>query len=1036
MRDTDSRLRPIPEWGDEITLVPYSGLQILDFGFDFDAVNMRPRRFIERTTERAGEQAARVLLPLYDEEGRNEPILEASRADDDEYAVSMQRALDPFLEKWVPAPVLRIRQGRAADRSELLDDGPFGWARLRVVDLGGKDPLSGHTHRVQLAFDTSLAGEHAGGRYLAPEPKDSEDEREFRFASDPDSVTPFLTFLRKVEADGTMVDTQAWVVEWLEEVFHEYMQARRGGRLLSEEDFEHRFEHLAHYMALLALVDRAVRVPRFRLVDVVSRHARHAPFDVDLVLDVGNSRTCGILIESVAGETTVDLTNSHALEVRDLSRPELVSTGLIDSRVEFAVASFGREHIARRSGRRDAFQWPGIVRTGPEAARMVRQESGTETASGLSSPKRYLWDVEPSASEWRFQNHEDPHNMPRTARSACRFLNDDGDVIEQVRSDIDNKLRERKDERTKTGMATRPRFSRSALYGFLVGELLCHALVQINDPASRARRARSEVPRRLRSVILTLPSATPMQEQAIIRSRAEGAVRLIWSILDMDEGAAITCAKPRLVVDWDEASCTQLLYLYSEIARKFEGRIDEYMALRGRPRAKEEGGPLENSLRIACVDVGGGTTDLMVTTFFGERNRLIHPRQVFREGFRIAGDDVSRDVVGTIVLARIADSIAAAGGVSVRARMPGLFGGDVAGMDQRKRQMRRQFVVRILTPLAVAALNACEKIGETDDFEISAAEVLGTREGEDGSQELAMPASLLAYLEEPAAGSGAGGWRLADFSFRARRAEVDACVRNVLQTALRDMGEAIDHLGVDAVLLTGRPSRLPAVRAMVREMMLVPPDRLVSMHRYRAGAWYPFRDPVTNEVGDPKTTVATGAMLFALCDSRIANFRLTAEALQMRSTARFVGVMANDGQIVDRDILFAEADEPAASVRAGGDEATLLVDNPVHIGFRQLPHERWTTTPLYLLDFANESVLRRPRPLKVTLRRRDSSAADPENPEHQLRIEAAKEAFVVDYVEDREQLPCHRDDVRLRLHTLGFEDAYWLDTGVCWLDRS
>ena len=97
------------------------------------------------------------------------------------------------------------------------------------------------------------------------------------------------------------------------------------------------------------------------------------PFDVDLVLDVGNSRTCGILIESAAGQTSVDLTNSYGLEVRDMSRPELHSTGLIDSRVEFAVAEFGREHIARRSGRRDAFQWPGIVRTGPEAARMVRR---------------------------------------------------------------------------------------------------------------------------------------------------------------------------------------------------------------------------------------------------------------------------------------------------------------------------------------------------------------------------------------------------------------------------------------------------------------------------------------------------------------------------------------------------------------------------------------------------------------------------------------------------------------------------------------
>ena len=1027
MKDTEPKLRPVPDWADETTLVPFSGLQMLDFGFELDAVEMRPRRFIERTTQRIGDEEARDLIPLYDEEHRNEPILATPHPDDLEYAVRAVNALEPFLDKWVPAPVLRVRPGLGTNRSERYDDGPFGWARLRVTELGVKDEATGHTHRMQLAFDTTLAKEDAGERYLSPERKDSEDEREFRFVSDPDHVVPFLTFRREEGPDGATVDTQAWVAEWLEEMFVEYKQARVGGRPLRPEDFPNRFEHLARYMALLALVDRAVKVPRIRLVDVVSAEARHAPFDVDLVLDVGNSRTCGILIESAAGQTSVDLTNSYGLEVRDLSRPELHSTGLINSRVEFAAAEFGREHIARRSGRRDAFQWPSIVRTGPEASRMVRREVGTETASGLSSPKRYLWDGEPSTSEWRFQNDTDSQNMPRIVRSACRFLNDNGDVIEQVRRDIANRLRESKG--AKLDMAIRPRFSRSALFGFLVGELICHALVQINDPASRARRVRSAVPRRLRSVILTLPSATPVQEQAIIRSRAEGAVRLIWSILDMDEDAAITCAKPALIVDWDEASCTQLVYLYTEIARKFEGRIDEYMALKGRPRAMEEGGSLSNSLRIACVDIGGGTTDLMVTTFFGEGNKLIHPRQVFREGFRIAGDDVTRDVVASIVLARIAESIEATGGSFMRARLRELFGGDVGGMDQRLRQLRYQFALLVLTPLAVAILQACENIGEFDDFEISAAEVLGASEDEDGTRELEIPADLLRYLEKPAAETGAVDWRLSEFSFRVRRDEVDACVRNVLQKALLDMGEAIAHLGVDVVLLTGRPSRLPAIRAMIREMMLLPPDRLISMHRYRVEEWYPFRDPVTNEVGDPKSTVATGGMLCALSSSRIANFRLMTEALQMRSTARFVGVMANSGQILEEEVIFAEAHQPDGGGQVGEDEATLPVYNPVHIGFRQLPQARWTTTPLYLLDFANENVLTRPLPLKVTLRRRDSYA-DPENPDHKLRIEAAKEAFVVDYVEDGEGHVCHRDDVRLRLQTLGFEDAYWLDTGV------
>ncbi len=1024
MRETESILRPVPDWGDEVTLVPFSGVQMLDFGFDLDAVAFRSRRFIERICDQRGEEASCDFIPLFEDEERNEAIHAEARSDDVDYGFRAVQGLEPFLGKWIPVPVLRVRPGLGEDRRERYDDGPFGWSRLRVIELAERDPASGHSHRVQIAFDTTLVSAQSGGRCLAPEKKDSEDEREFRFVSDPDHVTPFLTFVQEDEALGTRVDMQSWVSEWLEETFIEFRKARVGTRPLRPEDFPYRFEHLARFMTLLAFIDRAVGVPRFKLVDVVSAEARHAPLDVDLVLDIGNSRTCGILIESAVGQTSVDLSNSIRLEIRDLTRPEFHSTGLIDSRVEFAAAEFGREHIARRSGYGMAFQWPSIVRTGPEASRMVREAQGTETASGLSSPKRYLWDLLPAASEWRFQNHHDAQNMPRIARSACRYLNDNGDVIEQVRRDIADRLLDRKDARV--DLAVRPRFSRSALFGFLVGELISHALVQINDPASRARRARSAVPRRLRSVILTLPSATPMQEQAIIRSRAEGAIRLIWSIRDMKEDAASTCTRPRLIVDWDEASCTQLVWLYTEITRKFEGRIGDYMALRGRRRALEEGGPLRDSLRVACIDIGGGTTDLMVTTYFGEDDRLIIPRQVFREGFRIAGDDVIREVAAVVVLDRIARSIESAGGRHVRERLRELFGGDVGGMDQQTRQRRRLFSLRVLTPLAVAALNHSERISESESFEVQVAGVLGCREDEDAQSTLGIPEDLLAYLEEPAARAGASGWRLGGLAFTVERREIDACARTVLQKALQDMGRVIDHLGVDIMLLTGRPSRLPAVRALIREMMIVPPDRLVSMHRYRVGEWYPFRDPVTNEVGDPKTTVAVGGMLCALSASRIANFRLATERLQMRSTARFVGVMQSSGQIFEKDVIFEDTGRPAAG---GEEEAELPVYNPVHIGFRQLADPDWTTTPLYLLDVANESVLRRPLPLKVTLKQRDSYA-DPDNPEHNLRREAAKEAFVVDYVEDGEGDACHRDDVRLVLQTLGPEEHYWLDTGV------
>ncbi len=257
--------------------------------------------------------------------------------------------------------------------------------------------------------------------------------------------------------------------------------------------------------------------------------------------------------------------------------------------------------------------------------RLTRDADGTETTSGLSSPKRYLWDDAPMTQDWRFHffTPSPAEPLPLVARAVQNELNEAGDVLEQVQQEEKNRLRER--GRTSKVPAIRPRFSRSSVYGLLLAELILHALVQINDPAQRETRKQSSIPRRLRRIILTLPSATPMQEQAIMRSRAEGALKLLFNVLKWRSDLAINTETPEVVVEWDEASCTQLVYLYTEITQKFAGQIRNFFELVGKPRVcpplkiQEDRRPMtgqpELSVRIACIDIGGGTTDLMVTTF-------------------------------------------------------------------------------------------------------------------------------------------------------------------------------------------------------------------------------------------------------------------------------------------------------------------------------------------------------------------------------------------------------------------------------------
>ena len=63
---------------------------------------------------------------------------------------------------------------------------------------------------------------------------------------------------------------------------------------------------------------------------------------------------------------------------------------------------------------------------------------------------------------------------------------------------------------------------------------------------------------------------------------------------------------PRVLTDWDEASCTQLVYLYTEVARNFGGDAKRFFQVTAKPRGRESDG----TLAIASIDVGGGTTDL------------------------------------------------------------------------------------------------------------------------------------------------------------------------------------------------------------------------------------------------------------------------------------------------------------------------------------------------------------------------------------------------------------------------------------------
>lgn len=946
-----------------ITLVPDTGVQFHDFDLDVEALPRLARTFWEQPS--GDQHVLRTLTEdvdgtLLTETGESPP------SDDGVYTIGRSQAFEMHVNQWVPLPYFLVLP--AAAGSVRFDVGPSNWARMRIAPHPEAKP--GRSHRVTLAFDTALVERPSDGPYTGISSDNSLRQQEFGFAP-------------SLEQNSWLLD-QVWIGTWLHDMLVELKMLQRRGRALRDEDMPNAHEHFARYLMLLSLFDATEAMPRVRVIDTVSPELGYRPVAVDLVLDIGNARSCGILIEEHPDDQH-SLNDSYRLVLRDLSRPELVHTLPFESRVEFNRASFGRDTIAKRSGRPSAFVWASPIRVGPEAMRLAGRRVGTEGATGLSSPKRYLWDEQQRTQGWRFNGpSSDGATMdPPVTGPFMPLVAEDGSVL--------------KPGSTRPA-AVRALFSRSAVFTFMLAEILLQALNQMNAPDNRAQRRDADKPRRLRSLLLTMPPGMPVREQAIMRRRAAEAIKFTWALLGWSREV-----QPTVQTNLDEATSTQIVWLHNEVTERLQGDAGALMAMIGRIRP-EQPGPC---LRVASIDIGGGTTDLMVATYRLDGETII-PAQNFRESFKIAGDDVLERVITQAVLPAIEKALQAAGVSDARALLARTLMQDHGGQSEQDRHLRRLFVFTVLEPLGTAVLSAYERAPD-ETIGRTIADIIG---------EAAQTERAFGYLERAAAVAGASGFQLGDVTISVAGRQVATLVKSVLDPVLADLCEVVWHYGCDVLLLSGRPSRLAAVMDTVVAKMPVPAHRVIGMHRYRVGSQYPFRD-ASNRIEDPKTTAVVGAALCVQAEGRLRNFVLRTRDLKMRSTARYLGKMSNDGQIRRENVLLdVDLDGPVQD--DVGFEVQL--STTTMIGFRQLEAERWSATPLYVMEFADPANAKKlDLPLKVRVRRRER-VDDNDDP-------TLHEDFRHDEVEDAAGMRQHERVVRLRLQTMMDQDGYWRDTG-------
>jgi hypothetical protein len=1026
------------ELPDVVPLIPNTGVQFLDLGFSLARKDEVPQKW---SYYDPGDRTRGSRVP---------PVVARGTEEGDEglppsYDVNIKSLVQMFDRSWMPLPLLRV-QGLG------FSHGPTNWSRVYLARLSQPDE-HGNDYRLVIALDTALMDYVEGDAYLAPSPQDARNTHPFKLPAHSDMQRPRS---RKDPSSGEPAPAPAewffneqWVRDWCFETFKEMLEKaersrkRHAFKPLSDDEVYERMqgpnEHLARYAALIDLLHSLDIIPQFKLVDRVTE-PRTPAIDVDLVLDLGNSRSCGLLIEADPAEAKVDITRAVRLQIRDLGMAEQVYAQPFASRFEFARARFGRDHVSSRSGRSGAFAWPTIVRVGPEAVRLSGQRSGTEGLSGLSSPKRYLWDEDRQPDSWRVNPRTVQPGEPLVAADGpfTALVNNTGEAIHRLsparlQHDPDSGI-----------LSLNAFYARRNLASFTLGEIFVQAITMMNAPMHRLRRpANAELPRRLRRIILTTPTAMPLKERSILKEQAEAARDLAYVSLGLasidyeeDGRARIVYGPdavlkpdqpstgPDVILKWDEATATAAVYLYTEIAQNYSGGARTFFdTVRSPENAADPAS--RDSLRVATLDIGGGTTDLVVLSVAAEgqgNNLTLTPYQEFREGFNLAGDDALLRVVREHVIAPIRTRLEREGlGDRAGALLEQLIGGDHGEKQAIEYVRRQQFAAQVAAPIALGLLAVYES------FDPLNPQPAQQRSFESFFTEDNRPAEdLMEHFNAAVVKRGLAGFRLQDTVFEASPAHLDLTVRSVFVEMLRSLGEVVHRYRADLLILSGRTSRLPAVRALLEECGGLPTHRVIALHQFRVGPWYPFRDDRAT-VGDPKTTAAVGALICLLGGGQLQNFNLLSDLFRPRSTARYFGKLSDDGRLLAADVYYSNVDLDNTEYELP--EEPFEFRGPVPLGFRQLSVDWWPGTRLYYIDYASTEAARALGgrvPLKVSLKRLGATGFDSRTDDQWIK----DPDLAIREVLDANDSPVNRNLLRLRLQTLDKPRGYWLDTGI------
>lgn len=718
---------------------------------------------------------------------------------------------------------------------------------------------------------------------------------------------------------------------------------------------------LAAYMALMDGLKQAEVLP-----EITFLCPEGEPIDVSLVLDLGNSRACGVLVEQIPGQP-VNLDECCKLEIRDLQQPSEVYTEPFDTSFKFQPPLFhGTDYQVPASEWR--FAWPSLVRIGHEASRLEPSDIGD---TGMSSPKRYLWDNAQRHFPWYFNLVEEGPGK-KIGAPFLKFLDENGSF-----------------QGEKAQPPFEPCYPPSALMTFLSLEILCHAYAQINSFAYRKSRGHRLAGRRLNNIVITTPCGMSLPEITTYRQRVQSALDTFFYLTGRTAEH-----KPQLHLEFDEATAVQLTYLYGEVKHRFLGNAREAVTTLGRERTSSSG-IKENVFRLASIDIGGGTSDLMIAEYIAgaSENASVRQKMLFSEGFSVAGDEIAKRIIEKLILKRIFNYAQQKNPAVAWEEFQLFFGPGRGGRDKRFNDMKAEMCRQLWIPMAHRHLEFAELDSDDPDIELSFDRFFPYR----------LPGSnVLDFFAEHMKKDFGCDITLPEIPWEISKARVNAVISNVLENVLRIFSEVIAQFDCDALILGGKPSSLPVIRNLLMRLMPVAPSRIIGLKGYAVGSWYPFSQK-GGGISDPKTTCVMGAAVWLFSEkiNNLDGLSLQTDSSMIKQRECFIGTFSPEVMTMDKCLFPTPGSEPGQ----------LQTTKSALLGMRRIDSEVCLVNPIWELVL-DRSQLKGTGPVTVSLS---------QDANH-------RECLTISGIKDESGARCSNNAASLRLRTM-IADQYWLDTG-------